>query len=208
RRRRNPTEGTDSGGLYCASSASDRGSEDASETSPAIWNECEMVLDPIANLRPLGLLRRKPNAVALADQARDRRQWEVAADFYRKALCRNPRKSRIWVQYGHALKESGERRDSDKLAQAESAYRTALSLAPGIADTCLQLGHVLKLQGKTEEAQAAYLRAFARDPSVPDPLQELSGLGWSETQMSGLRGLVASNSPPVSSPTLDAIPSN
>src|SRR6202011_5355663 len=120
-----------------------------------------------------------PSAVALADQARDRGQWEVAAELYRKALNRNPRNPPIWVQYGHALKESGERRDPDKLAQAESAYRRALSLDPSAADPYLQLGHVLKLQGKTEEAQAAYLRAFASNRSLRNSLDELLALGWS-----------------------------
>jgi len=43
------------------------------------------------------------------------------------------------VQYAHALKESGELKDPEKLAQAEAAYRRSLSLDPGIADTCLQL---------------------------------------------------------------------
>jgi tetratricopeptide (TPR) repeat protein len=148
-----------------------------------------MVLDRIVDLRRLGLLRRRPSAVALADQARGREQWELAAELYRKALNRNPRNQPIWVQYGHALKESGERRDPDKLAQAESAYRRALSLDPGISDTYLQLGHVLKFQSKTEEAQAAYLRAFALCPSVSHPLQELSGLGWSKAQIAELRGL-------------------
>ena len=54
----------------------------------------------------------------------------------------------------------------------------------------LQLGHVLKLQGKTEEAQAAYLRAFALDPAMPYPRDELGGLGWSEIQLAELRALV------------------
>ena len=146
-----------------------------------------MVLDRIVNSQRLGLLRRKPSAVALADQARDRGQWEVAAELYRKALNRNPRNPPIWVQYGHALKESGERRDPDKLAQAESAYRRALSLDPSAADPYLQLGHVLKLQGKIEEAQAAYLRAFALDSSMPYPLEELRGIGWSKGKLSELQ---------------------
>src|SRR4029077_3885832 len=113
----------------------------------------------------LGWQRRKPSVVTLADRARDARQWEIAVGHYRKALSRNPKNSPIWVQYGHALKESGELRDPDKLAQAETAYRRALSLDPGAADSYLQLGHVLKLQGKKEEARAAYLRAYVLDPS-------------------------------------------
>jgi lipopolysaccharide biosynthesis protein/GT2 family glycosyltransferase len=149
-----------------------------------------MASDGIVDLPRRGLRRRKPDAVTLADRARDARQWELAAQLYRKALDRDPRNPPIWVQYGHALKESGELRDPDKLVQAEIAYHSALSLDPSAADPHLQLGHVLKLQGKTNEAEAAYLRAFALDPSMPDPLQELRGLGWSEAQLSELRGML------------------
>jgi hypothetical protein len=137
--------------------------------------------------------RRKLDVVPFADRARDARQWALAAQLYREALNRYPRNSGIWVQYGHALKESGELRDPEKLAQAELAYRRALSLDPGIADTYLQLGHILKLQGKTEEAQAAYLCALALDRSTLDPLHELGGLGWSEGQKSELRGMLGTD---------------
>src|SRR5271166_2059227 len=167
-----------------------------------------MALDRIVDRPLFSLTRRKPDLIALADRARDAGQWEAAAQFYRKVLDRYPRNSGTWVQYGHALKESGELRDPDKLAQAEKAYRTALSLDPGAADTYVQLGHVLKLQGETEEARGAYLRAFALDPSMPYALQELSGLGWSEAEMAGLRGLVGSNLPPASSSALEAVPRN
>jgi tetratricopeptide (TPR) repeat protein len=88
------------------------------------------------------------------------------------------------------LKESGGRRDPDKLARAELAYRRALSLDPTVADPHLQLGHVLKLQGKTGDAEASYLRAFALDPSMPHPQQELRGLSWSESKLSELRGML------------------
>jgi tetratricopeptide (TPR) repeat protein len=108
--------------------------------------------------------RRKPTALMLADAARDAGQWEVAACLYLQALGRDPCNAPIWVQCGHALKKAGELRDPDKLNQAELAYRRALSLDPSAADTYLQLGHVLKLQGRTEEGEAAYLRAFALTP--------------------------------------------
>src|SRR5215472_3916849 len=97
-------------------------------------------------MRRLSLKYRKPNALALADRARNLRQWEHAAQLYRDVLKRNPRRPGIWVQYGHALKESGKLRDPEKLAQAESAYRRAISLNPSEADSYLQLGHALKLQ--------------------------------------------------------------
>jgi Tetratricopeptide repeat len=142
------------------------------------------------DLPRLGLMRPKRSYISLADRARDAGQWELAAQLYRKALERNSRNPPIWVQYGHALKESGELQDPDKLAQAEIAYRRALSLDPSTADSHVQLGHILKIQGKTDEAKAAYLRAFVLDPSMPYPLHELGELGWSETELSELRTLV------------------
>jgi lipopolysaccharide biosynthesis protein len=155
-----------------------------------------MVLDRIIGLPRFRLRLGKRRHVALADRARDAGQWQLAAKLYRQALYRNPRNAAIWVQYGHALKESGDLRDIDKLAQAEIAYRTALSLDPGSADTYVQLGHVLKLQGKTEGAHAAYLRAFVLDKSIPYPAQELGGLGWSEAHIAELQGMLANGSSP------------
>lgn len=150
-----------------------------------------MALDRIVDRPRFGLRRRMPDLVAVADSARDASQWELAAQLYRRALDRSPDNPPIWVQYGHALKESGELRDPDKLAQAELAYRRALSFDPGVADSYVQLGHVLKLQGNTNEAEASYLRAFTLDPSMSYPLQELSGLGWSEAQLSELQGMLS-----------------
>src|SRR5215470_16557017 len=145
-----------------------------------------MALGRMANRLRRGLGRDKLDVVTIANHARDERQWELAVQLYRKALDRNPGNPPIWVQYGHALKESGELRDPEKLAQAELAYRRALSLDPVMADTYLQLGHVLKLQHKLEDAQAAYLRAFTLQPSMPYPLKELSELGWSEVEIAEL----------------------
>ena len=118
--------------------------------------------------------RSKDTVIARADRAREVRQWDVAAQLYSKALDRNPRNPPILVQYGHALKESGN------LGEAEAAYRRALSYDPGDADAHLQLGHVLKLRGKTEEAKASYLRALMFDRLSTEPLRELADLGWFE----------------------------
>jgi glycosyltransferase involved in cell wall biosynthesis len=131
-------------------------------------------------------LRRKrprPSPTDLADQARDAGQWGVAAQYYELALKRDPELPDIWVQYGHALKESG------RVAQAEAAYRTALAYKPAAADTHLQLGHALKLESRPEEAQAAYLRALVRDPLLPYPREELRSFGWSEAELAELCGL-------------------
>jgi hypothetical protein len=48
-------------------------------------------LDSIVDWPRLGLRRRKLSLItSLADRARDGRQWELAAQLYRKALGRNP----------------------------------------------------------------------------------------------------------------------
>jgi tetratricopeptide (TPR) repeat protein len=149
-----------------------------------------MALDAIADLSRRRWRRRTVELVTLADRARDARAWKEAAQLYREALDRDPDNAPIWVQYGHALKESGGLHDREKLAQAERAYQMAQSIDPRAADPHLQLGHVLKLLGKSEEAKASYLRAFALDASMPYPLDELRGLGWSDAELSELRAIV------------------
>ncbi len=112
-----------------------------------------------------------------ADYARDAGEWELAAGYYREALRAMPTACAIWVQYGHALKESGH------VGAAEMAYRRSLSLSPDTADTHLQLGHVLKLQGRMDEATAAYLRSAVLDPALCHPRDELIGLGWTRERI-------------------------
>jgi len=107
-----------------------------------------------------------------ADRARDARDWVSAARYYRQALEQRPDKPPIWVQYGHALKESGN------LAEAENAYRKSLELEEDVADTHLQLGHALKLQGRKIEASASYFRALVLDPTLEYAFRELRALGW------------------------------
>jgi len=110
--------------------------------------------------------------VSRADRARDSRDWVSAAQYYQKALDQKADNPPIWVQYGHALKESGN------LSEAEVAYRKSLEFDAGAADTHLQLGHVLKIQGRKIEASAAYLRALVLDPALEHATLELKGLGW------------------------------
>jgi tetratricopeptide (TPR) repeat protein len=95
-----------------------------------------------------------------------------AAQYYQKALDQKPDNPPIWVQYGHALKESGN------LVEAEKAYRQSLEFDAEVADTHLQLGHVLKIQDRRIEASAAYLRALVLDPGLEHATLELKGLGW------------------------------
>jgi len=126
----------------------------------------------------------KGSFISRADRARDAREWEIAAELYRKALDRNPNNPPIWVQYGHALKESGN------FAEAESAYRAAIARDAGAAEPHLQLGHLLKMGGRREEAQAAYLQALALQPSMAEPFPGLDSLGWPEQQLSELTSVL------------------
>lgn len=106
-----------------------------------------------------------------ADEARAVGDWQRAARLYRDVLAQHPDSAPIWVQYGHALKESGD------LAGAETAYREALRREPASPDTHLQLGHALKLQQRRDEAAVAYRLALTLDPGFEPAQLELAALG-------------------------------
>jgi glycosyltransferase involved in cell wall biosynthesis len=152
-----------------------------SSLTPPAGNGPELLSRSPGFLSRLGLTPMRANRddtaehlLSRADRARDSRDWLAAAKYYRKALDHNPERPAIWVQYGHALKESGN------LFQAENAYRKSLDLDPDNADTHLQLGHALKLQGKKIEASAAYCQALVLDPALDHAAIELKGLGWTK----------------------------
>ncbi|MEM8826920.1 MAG: glycosyltransferase, partial [Pseudomonadota bacterium] len=90
----------------------------------------------------------------------------MAVRYYAEALDLDPSRTGIWVQMGHALKESGS------LRRAEEAYRRAIALDPGAADHFLQLGHALKLRGDAGGALLAYQEAEALDPENEDARRE------------------------------------
>jgi Flp pilus assembly protein TadD len=124
---------------------------------------------PMPRLRPR---RHRPTIITRADRARSAGEWQLAAGLYHIALERTPNNPPIWIQYGHALKESGD------LAEAETAYRTAITYEPADADAHLQLGHALKLQGKQAAAEVAYRQAWVLDPSSAEAARELAAFGW------------------------------
>lgn len=115
--------------------------------------------------------RRVRPIVASANAARDRKDWAAAAMYYRRALDIAPDRADLWVQYGHMLKEGGDRN------AAGEAYRRALSIEADNADTHLQLGHLQKLQGDIAAAVASYGRALTLDRELNDAAIELHRLG-------------------------------
>ena len=106
------------------------------------------------------------------DAQRDLRNWDEARQAYLQALQLDPSLVHIWVQYGHALKATGQ------IMEALEAYEHSLALDSSLADTHLQFGHVLKLQGRLHEAALAYARSFELDPHSPHAFDELRGLGF------------------------------
>ena len=109
---------------------------------------------------------------ALGAIAAARVRWREAQDHYCQVLEQDPARHEIWVQFGHAYKEAGDR------ARAEFCYRAAISLAPHASDYWLQLGHCLKLQKRSREAAQAYARAVvinARDSDAVLALRAASG---------------------------------
>jgi glycosyltransferase involved in cell wall biosynthesis len=117
------------------------------------------------------------NRLRLADKAARARDWREAVRLYRQILKTLHDDVAVLVQYGHALKESGDR------LQAEAAYRRSLVLDPDLPDTHLQLGHVLKLQGRLDEAAIAYLQALILAPTFRHAARELAALGWTPSRI-------------------------
>lgn len=114
----------------------------------------------VAAGRALGLVG--PDYRRAADAARDRRDWAAAGNLYQAHLDRRPDDDPLWVQLGHARKESG---DYDG---AEAAYARSLAVRE-TADSYLQLGHILKLKRQVDAAAEAYARSYELDPTSSNP---------------------------------------
>lgn len=103
-----------------------------------------------------------PNYRRAADAARDRRDWVAAGDLYQAYLDHRPNDGPLWVQLGHARKESGD------LDGAEAAYTRSLAVRE-TADSFLQLGHIFKLKRQIDAAARAYARSYELDPTSSNP---------------------------------------
>lgn len=121
--------------------------------------------------KPLWFRRlwRLPSRRRLGDDARERREWLVAARHYRTHLSRRPNDWPIWVQLGHALKEAGLR------SEALQAYLAGYRLKPDNADLLLSLGHLYKLLDRQEEAWRTYEASATIDQNL-NAMSELQRL--------------------------------
>lgn len=87
------------------------------------------------------------------DAARDNKDWPRADAAYADYLALNPEDWAIWVQRGHAQKESGN------LAGAERCYRRAADIDPRQSDPFFHLGGLMRIMKRTPEAINYYRRA-------------------------------------------------
>jgi ADP-heptose:LPS heptosyltransferase len=92
--------------------------------------------------------------VRFADEARDRKQYLVAAAFYDQSLRAGAPTVDILLQCGHMHKEARN------LPDAKSRYLQALSIAPKNAEVLLQLGHFYKVAGCYADAERYYQQAL------------------------------------------------
>jgi hypothetical protein len=109
--------------------------------------------------------------VRLGDEARDGRDWALAAQHYQAALFLEPEAAGIHVQLGHSLKEAAD------FNGAEGAYLRALQITPDDVDLQVQLGHFYKLRGDTAKALKYYRDARARGSRDPHVLSYLATPG-------------------------------
>lgn len=89
------------------------------------------------------------------DAARNAQDWQTAAQAYGDYLARNPKDGAIWVQCGHALRETGD------MAGAERAYRRAIEIDQNQADPLFWLGDLMKRLNRRDEAIDFYRRSAA-----------------------------------------------
>ena len=105
--------------------------------------------------------------IMAGNAARSRRDWAASAAAYDAALKEAPGLAHIWVQFGHALKETGA------AEKALRAYQRAVELRPADSDALLHLGHGFKMCGDMVNAARIYAQAVQADPTNLDAVTEL-----------------------------------
>jgi len=105
------------------------------------------------------------------------REWAQASADFRVVLDAEPARAEIWVQLGHALKESGDYQG------ARIAYERGVELEPDAAETFLHLGHLLKNLGETRDAGLVFAEVLKLAPETHDAFDQLEHLGWSRSDI-------------------------
>ena len=124
----------------------------------------------LREIMPLSQARMARQLARRAEEARDGRQFAVAAMLYEESLRLNPDKVRVRIQCGHMLKEAGD------LIGAEEQYSRAAQDLPQDADLALQIGHLHKVAGRPEQAEASYRRALELSPGWREAERELAAV--------------------------------
>lgn len=144
-------------------------------------------------LESASLDQQEADLLAAGNEARDRRDWSLAAEHFGLLLRSASHMGSVWVQYGHALKEAGFP------STAARAYRKGTEIRPLSADAWLQLGRVLALLNKPALARRSYDQAVALDPACVPAREErdaLAALGSERDAASAMAGLDAAAPPP------------
>ena len=126
----------------------------------------------------LFILLFKGRKLAVARASARRGAWQEAKVSYRHLLDSSDGSPAVWLQYGHACKESGD------VGGAVEAYRRCALLAPHYSESHRHLAHLYKGQGQSNEAINAFLRAFAAEPSDTELHAELLSLGLTPREIS------------------------
>lgn len=105
--------------------------------------------------------------IQCADEARDQKQFIIAAKFYEQSLRFGTPRTDILLQCGHMYKEA------KNFPPARVCYLQALDLEPNNAEILLQLGHFSKVVGHYIDAEDYYKKATVALPEWDVPRSEL-----------------------------------
>jgi tetratricopeptide (TPR) repeat protein/tRNA A-37 threonylcarbamoyl transferase component Bud32 len=111
-----------------------------------------------------------------------------AMDFSQRALALDSTSAPAWLTRAYLLSVN----DPYRLRGAVEAFTRSLGLDSTSAEGWYQFGQSLMVLGRSEEAAAAYRRAFALDPDRPMALMSLSALSLRAGRVAEARALVDS----------------
>lgn len=101
--------------------------------------------------------------VLLGHLFRESGNYELAIDWYRKAVAAGPHDAGNYIYLGAMLAKAG------RFEEAESAHRQATQCSEGCIDEAhLNLGFVLRSQGRFQEAAECFKMAIQLDPSYEE----------------------------------------